>query len=176
MRTSRLVIRIALLLSLFLVGVPAIFAAPAASTTRETVTGTVTWSLSPAQCDSIDVPISGTGERHMVIITHLHADGSSRIIINDLVKGTAEDSTGGTYRFVYQNHSIEDVPATAGEAHQVRMTDTFVLNGSGSAKHLNVGFNWRWTYTPPAEEIWPPPLHNLEQLSTRGDPLTCDPL
>ena len=174
MRTSRLVIRIVLLLSLFLVAVPAIFAAPAASTTREIVTGTVTWSLSPEQCKSIEVPLSGTGERHMVIITQQRADGSSRIISNDLVKGTAEDSTG-TYRFVYQNHSIEDVPATAGEAHQVRMTDTFVLNGSGSAKHLNVGFNWRWTYTPPAEEIWPP-QHNWERLSTRGDPLTCDPI
>ena len=32
------------------------------------------------------------------------------------------------------------------------MTDTFLLTGTGSANHLNVGFTWRWTYTPPAAE------------------------
>ena len=45
-----------------------------------------------------------------MIITTQYADGSSRIIVNDLVTGTADDSTG-SYHFTYRNHSIEDVPA-----------------------------------------------------------------
>jgi hypothetical protein len=173
MPTSPLVVRTILLVSIFLVAAPAAFAAPSTTTTHEIVTGTVTWTLTPEQCSSIHAPISGTGERHQVIITKVNADGSSQIIINDQVKGTASDSTG-TYRFVYLNHSVEDVPVQAGNAHHVRMTDTFMLTGTGRANHLYAGFNWRWTYTPPAAS-WPPVDH-WQQLSTRGDPLHCDPI
>ena len=132
------------------------------------------WSLDPALCKALQVPLFGTGEgeRKVEITTKDYADGSQVIVTNDLVKGTAWDSTG-TYHFVYTNHSTETVPAGGG-AHQIKMVDSFVLNGNGSAK-LNVGFNWRWTYTPPAEPQWPP-VHNWQQISDRGDPLTCDPI
>jgi pectate lyase len=171
MRTSQPVVRIVLLVSLFLIAVPASFAAPSASTTHQTVTETVTWSMSPAQCSSLSVPISGTGQRHQEIITQVNADGTQRIIINDVVKGTATDSTG-SYHFVYTNHSIQDVPAS-GSPVNIQMVDSFLLNGTGSAKHMNVGFNWRWTFVPPALF---PPVDNWQQISTRGDPLHCDPI
>jgi hypothetical protein len=106
----------------------------------------------------------------MEITTKVYADGSSTILINDLVTGTATDSTG-TYKFKYSNHSIETVPVGGG-AHQVEMVDSFVMNGSGSAR-LNVGFNWRWTYTPPADFF---SLDNWQPISTRGEPFQCDPI
>jgi hypothetical protein len=103
----------------------------------------------------------------------VNADGSSQILINDLVTGTAVDSNGGTYHFVYHNHSTQDVPSGSGPI-QVSMVDSFVLNGDGGAAHMSVGFNWRWTYTPPAE-LWPPVDH-WQKVSTRGEPFLCDPI
>jgi hypothetical protein len=170
MQTSRKRIVVVLIVLLLLVSVPSALASGPVSVTHEIVDGTVNWSMSPAQCTKLQADLSGTGTRHMVITTKDYADGSSEILINDLVKGTASDSTG-TYLFMYSNHSIESVPAGGG-THQVEMVDSFVMNGSGSAK-LNVGFNWRWTYTPPAE-LWPP-VDNWRQISTRGD-VSCDPL
>jgi hypothetical protein len=100
------------------------------------------------------------------------ADGSSTILINDLVKGTAWDSTG-TYHFVYTNHSTETVPAGDG-ARQIKMVDSFVLNGNGSAK-LNVGFNWRWSSLAP-NSFPPDGVFDWQRISDRGDPLHCDPI
>ena len=139
--------------------------------THQTVGGTVPWTLPAGQCKAAPLELNGSGERHQEIITKVYADGSSTILINDLVKGTASDSTG-TYHFSYTNHSTETVPAGGG-AHQIEMVDSFILNGNGSAK-LNIGFNWRWTFTPPA--LYWPPIDNLQKISTRGDPLTCDPI
>jgi hypothetical protein len=161
-----------LVLGLF-VAAPSVAAAKVIPT-HETVDGTVTWTLPAGQCPSLPagVSVSGTGERHRVTTTLPRADGSTTIITNDLVKGTAVDSTGRTYQFVYQNHSTETRPPS-GSLVQIRMTDTFVLHGPGGGPTLNVGFSWRWTYTPP--NFWPP-ADNWEQLSTRGDPLHCDPI
>jgi len=118
--------------------------------------------------------LTGSGQRHMVTNTKVNSDGSQQIVIDDVVKGTATDlGGGGAYTFIYTNHSIELVPAGGG-AHQVSMTDSFVLNGKGNIKHLEAGFNWRWMYTPP-EKQWPP-VHNVQKLSTRGYPETCDPI
>jgi hypothetical protein len=54
------------------------------------------------------------------------------------------------------------------------MEDSFEMHGNGSADNIHVGFNWRWTYTPP-ESLWPP-VHDLQQVSTHGNPLQCDPI
>jgi hypothetical protein len=176
LRSRKLVVYLLLAL-MFVVAAPAASAASRETTTHETVRATVGWTLPADQCPNLPagLSVSGTGERLEEINTQVHAGGGSRIIINDLVKGSAVDSNGGVYHFVYHNHSIEIVPLSgSGLPDQVSMTDSFVLNGDGSAGHLIVGFNWRWTYTPP-EAIWPP-VHNWQQVSTRGDPLLCDPI
>jgi hypothetical protein len=172
----KLVAPVLLMLLLFATSASA-SAAPLATTTHETVRGTVTWTLPAGQCPSLPagISVSGTGERLQLINTEVNPDGSGQIVINDLVKGSAVDSNGGTYTFVYANHSTEGLsPSGSGLPHQISMTDSFILNGKGSASHMTVGFNWRWTYTPP-EAYWPP-VHNLQQLSTRGEPVLCDPI
>jgi hypothetical protein len=170
MQTSRKHIIVVVVAVLLLVSAPAAFASGPVSVTHDAISETVTWFMPSSQCAQLQADLSGIGERHMEKTTKVYADGSSEVLINDLVKGTASDSTG-TYRFTYVNHSIETVPAGGG-AHQIEMVDSFVLNGNGSAK-LSVGFNWRWTYTPPAPLF---SLDNLQKISTRGDPLSCDPI
>ena len=112
--------------------------------------------------------LAGSGQRHQVIVTKTNPDGSVVTTINDLVKGNAWDAAG-TYNFVYTNHSTDVL--TADGTHTISMTDTFVASGRGAEK-MNVGFNWRWTYTA---EQWPPGP-DVQKISTRGDPYTCDPI
>jgi hypothetical protein len=150
----------------------------ASGTTHVTVRETVSWSMSPARCSSLQVDLTGTGERLSETNTKVNADGSMQILINDLVTGTASDSTG-TYHFVYHNHSVQTIPPAGAPIH-VEMADIFVLNGNGSAGHLSVGFNWRWTYTPPDPFVPPdfpifPAAYHLQPISTQGD-VRCDPI
>jgi len=156
-------------LMLLIASIPSASAAPAASSTHQVVRETVTWTLTPAQCPDVQATVTGTGERLMVIDTTTNSDGSTRILVNDLVKGTASDITG-TYKFLYKNHNVEDQPVSG--PYQVSMEDTFELHGSGTAR-ISVGFNWRWTYAP-GDTSWPPT--NLEVISQRGNPLQCDPI
>jgi hypothetical protein len=170
----KLVVALLMMLMLFAASTSA-SAAPSATTTHETVRGeTVTWSLPADQCPSLPagVSVDGTGQRIAVTKTKVNADGSTQIVINDLVTGAAVGSNGATYHFVYHNHSTQNVPSAGGPI-QISMTDSFVLNGDGGAGHMSVGFNWRWTFTPPA--LWPP-HDNWQQISTRGDPFLCDPI
>jgi hypothetical protein len=161
----------ALIALLLVASASSAFAEGRVTVTHETVGGTVDWTIPAGQCKAVKFELKGSGERHEEIITRVYANGSSTILINDVVKGTASDSTG-TYHFSYTNHSTETVPAGGG-AHQIEMVDSFILNGNGSAK-LNVGFNWRWTFTPPA--LYWPPVDNWQKISDRGDPLNCDPI
>jgi len=139
----------------------------------------VEWTLPRPddQCSSLPtgLVITGTGERHQVINTKVNADGSTETLINDVVRGTASDNQGGTYHFIYTNHSI-DILTAGGSVHQIDMVDSFVLNGNGSAKHISVGFNWIWSYTDPNGPFDVIPLANLVERQTSGDPLHCDPL
>ncbi|HSM58279.1 MAG TPA: hypothetical protein VK879_19150 [Candidatus Sulfomarinibacteraceae bacterium] len=126
------------------------------------------------------------------------SDGSKRVVVTDLVKGTASDEFGGAYTFVYQNDATFSFD---GSTIHVSMKDTFRLNGPTS---YTVGFNWRWAF--PADHLMvtevvengqtvdiqvspnlPPTEDGLveapfivpgswQQLSTRGDPWNCDPL
>jgi hypothetical protein len=175
MPASRTLLVPLVLVSVLLAAAPS--AAAKAPPTHQTVREEVPWTLPAGQCPSLPagVSVSGTGQRHQVTTTLTRADGSVTLITNDLVKGTATDSSGRSYEFVYQNHStVTQPPAGSGLPVQVQMTDTFVLRGGGGGPTLNVGFNWRWTY-PPLGAFWPP-ADNWEQLSTRGDPLRCDPI
>jgi hypothetical protein len=171
MQTSRNRVIPVLVVLLLLVAVPSAFAAGPPTNTHQVVNESVSWTLPSGQCAAAPAGLTGSGQRHMVINTRMNPDGSMVITINDVVKGTAWDATG-TYKFSYENHSVEQVPAD-GDAHQISMVDSFVLNGNGSVGHLAVGFNWRWTYTPP--NLFPP-VDNWQQISTRGDPLSCDPI
>jgi len=177
MSTSRPIIRIVLLVLMLLVAVPVALATPSATTTDEIVRETVTWTLSPDQCSAIHDRISATGKRLQVVTTTVKSDGSKEIIDHDFVTGTAKDTKDRTYYFVYSNQTVQLVPRR-GSPINVSMTDTFELTSlstRGSPNNLKLAFVWRWTYSPPAEEMWPP-MHNWTKVFTRSDPLTCDPI
>ena len=165
-----------LVVATLIVGTSTAWAGPLAkgANTHVVDDGTVSWTLPAGQCPAAPGGLTGSGERHRVTITKVNADGSTTIIINDVVRGTAWDATG-TYKFVYENHSLDQVPAGGG-VHQISMEDNFILNGNGSVGHLAVGFNWAWTYTDPNGPIDVLPLANLVERNTRGEPLLCDPI
>jgi len=176
MPTSRKLVVPLLFALMLLVAVPSASAAPWVTTTHQTVGGTVNWAM-PAQCPSLPagVSLTGTGQRNKQINTTTNADGSQTINTNDLVTGSASDSNGGSYRFIYQNHSINNVPASGFPIH-VNMVDSFVLNGSGSIGHLEVGFNWSWDYNGVGDNFPPGPgITNWQKMSTRST-VDCDPL
>jgi hypothetical protein len=169
--SRKLMVHFLLVLMLF-AGVSPVAAAPAAD--HQVVNETIGPFTIPAdQCPLLPagVSVTGSGERHMVVNTNTKADGTTEIRINDLIKGTATDSDGGVHKFVYHNSSTETILLDG--THAFSMNDIFELTGPGP--HYSVGFNWRWTYTPP--EPFFPPAHNFEQL--HGEPdlvLACDPL
>lgn len=171
-----LIVRTLIAALLFLAVSASASAAPIAPASHTTVRDeTVVWTLPAGQCASLPagVAVSGTGVRKMTTNIHVNADGSSQSVSDDLVKGVAEGTDGSTYRFVYHNHTVQHFPSAGGPI-RITMVDDFVLHGNGSAPSMSIGFNWRWTYTPPAES-WPP-VDNVQKLSTRGDSLTCDPI
>ena len=168
--SRKLTIHVLLALLMLIVASPAA-AAPAGD--HQVVTGTVSFTIPADQCPELPagVSISGEGERKMIINTHTKADGTTEIRVNDLIKGVATDSNGGTHKFVYHNSSTETILSSG--LHTISMNDVFALSGPGP--HYSVTFNWRWTFTPP-EPFWPP-TDNWEQLN--GDPdliFACDPL
>lgn len=158
----------ALLVLMLFAGVSSAAAAP--GTDHQVVSSSVNFTIPADQCPELPagVSISGSGVSTSIINTRTLADGSIETRINNLIKGTATDSNGGTHTFVYQNYSVDT--ALPDGTHAISMNDTFVLTGPGP--HFSIGFNWRWTYT---ESYWPPEA-NLEQISTRGDIFACDPL
>ena len=164
---SKLLLHVMLVMMLF-VGVSSAAAAPAND--HQVVTGPATFTIAADQCSELPagVSISGSGQSVAIINTRTLTDGSTETRINNVIKGTATDSNGGSHAFEYQNFST-DTTLVSG-LHKISMTDTFVLNGPGP--HFTVGFNWRWTYTG---SFWPPE-DDLEQISTRGDIFACDPL
>ena len=164
-----LTIHVLLALMLFVAISPAA-AAPAAD--HQVVNETVSFSIPAGQCPKLPAGLSvdGTGERHMVVNTHTKADGNTEVRTNDLVTGVATDSNGGVHKFVYHNSSTLTIPPSG--AYSISMSDSFELTGPGP--HYSVGFNWRWTFTPP-EPLFPP-AHDWEQISTRGNIFLCDPL
>jgi hypothetical protein len=127
-------------------------------------------------------------------------DGTTQIVITDLVKGTASDNFGATYTFVYENNATFNFD---GSTVTVQMKDTFELKGGDV--NYTVGFNWRWAYPAKSLElvvvkdgsgetidIGVAPFFfatpngvsedpnivpgSWEQMSTKGEPWNCDPL
>jgi hypothetical protein len=173
---------VALLLALtLLVGAPAAAAHSAGETIHYRTRAPVSFTLTPA-CATIHSDVMGTGEITHNIHGKIRADGSKRVVDDAIARGTAVDSAGKTYRFLYVNQTISTVPAS-GSPVQVQMRDSFRLHGRDGVNKVNVGFLWRWTYMPQNDDIptsdspgiWPP-VDNWQQISTHGDPFTCDPL
>src|SRR5690242_6199762 len=166
-RTSKLIVQVLVVLLLF-VGVTSAAAAPASD--HQVVTGTASFSMPADQCPQLPAGVSvwGSGKSVAYINSHTLPDGSVQTITNNVIKGTATDSNGGSHKFEYQNYSTDT--ALPDGTHTISMSDTFVLNGPGP--HYTVGFHWSWTYTV---SFWPPES-NLVQTSTRGDVFACDPL
>jgi hypothetical protein len=164
-----------LLTLMFLVGASSVYGDGPPLNIHESVREPVSWTIPAGQCPSFPagLSVSGTGERHAVVNTKENQDGSTRIIINDVVRGTAVDSNGDTYHFIYSNHSTQYIPAS-GLPIEFEMTDNFVLNGRGAAGNLEVGFVMRWTITDPNDPTWPPP--NAEMINVRGEAFLCDPI
>jgi hypothetical protein len=134
--------------------------------------GPIQWTLKAGgACAAVVSDLTGNGTIQTVVNTRVDRDGNVVTTTNSVARGTASD-TVGTYTFVYTNHNVDVAPAD-GSPNQISMVDSFVLTGNGSTPNLNVGFNWRWSYTPPNQ--WPP-QDNWQQIATRGDPLNCDPL
>jgi len=179
MRRSRKLILFLPLAVMLVVAVPLASAAPAAAgTTRDRVHETVTWTMPAGQCQGLDVTVDGTGQRDETTLTTTRPDGSQQAIIDDVVAGTALDHNGLAYAFYYANHSVWDTPAS-GSPVAIKMNDLFLLqNKTSEAQNryvLKVAFVWRWTYDPNTAAYWPP-VDNLVQTHTLGDPYNCDPI
>ncbi len=146
--------------------------------THDTVKEAVAWTIPAGQCQSLNVTVDGTGQRNETINTVTNADGSSLMVIDDVVVGAAVDSTGLKYNFFYANHSTWNTPA-AGTPVQIRMDDLFLLQSKGSAAAnrsvVKAAFVWSWTYDPNTAAYWPP-VDNFVQTHTVGDPINCDPI
>jgi len=152
--------------------------ATGSSTTRQVIRNPASFTMTPAQCSHLKVPLSGSGQLYEVITTTTHSNGSVHITDDALITGNAWDSTG-SYRFIYANHFVQDIPAGSGPV-KAFMIDSFALSGHGSAAGLRNGFIWKWNFTQGAPSF--PPEFNLQQILTFGDPITpageshCDPL
>ena len=172
------IIYLALILVLLLSASPAAASAPA-STTRQVIRETVTWTLTPGadmfQCESINSVVHGTGQRYKVIVTKTKANGSTQITENDRVSGTAVDANGETYTFLYLNRATSLVPPS-GTPISIKMKDLFELKGDSTTENnLHIAFNWSWTYDPNTSSYWPP-VDNWVKKFTQGDPFGCDPI
>jgi hypothetical protein len=149
-------------------------AAAAATTTTQTQ-APVSFTITPSQCPQVRSTVTGTGEHLTITNTRTDQDGTTHVVVNDLVTGTATDTAGGSYRFVYHNHSTATM--APGAPVQMLMNDSFILNGSGSASGIHVGFVFRLTFAAPGQ----PPT--IEPVNIRGNPVdpvtfevACDPI
>jgi len=226
MRTSRPIMGTVLLVCLMLLGPgPSAFAASGTHDTdgisrlKDTLrleNVTIPWSFPPpvglshpdhgGTCEAIPAavgsinPVDNSSDRVRKVTREVRADGSQVIVQDDLIIGTAKDSHGATYHFVYKNHLVLQVPPDLPAVVQVKMTDSFRLTGHGL--HMHVGFDWRWKYEAPdgitftlggdgMNSNWPvepfvfatadgvtaaPGVTDWQQRSRRGAPFNCDPL
>jgi hypothetical protein len=144
----------------------------------------------PAAVGSVK-PINNRSNRLRKVTREVMTDGSQVIVQDDLKTGTAEDSHGDTYHFVYTNRAIFDVSPGLPANVNVRMTDNFRLKGHGL--HMHVSFDVSWDYPAPngvnftLEPLAFVPVvpfvvgteedaENFQVLSIQGDAFNCDPL
>jgi hypothetical protein len=143
----------------------------------------------PAAAGSIN-PVDNRSNRVRKVTTKGLADGSQVIVQDDLKTGTAEDSHGDIYHFVYTNRAVFNVSPDLAIVN-VRMTDNFRLKGHGL--HMHVSFDVSWDYPAPnGVDITLEPrafvpvipfvvgtaddAKKFQVLSIQGDAFNCDPL
>jgi hypothetical protein len=136
--------------------------------TIDTVRVRAPLSFTLASCPTLGgLIVYGEGEDVLVMNVRVAQDGTSYIERNDLVTGTATDSSGGSYKFNYHNHSNLTVPP-GGFPWSFTTTDHFNLIGNGKAEQLQVHFVARVTFPSPSD----PPV--IEFVNERGNPFFCD--
>ena len=226
MRTSRPIIGTVLLMCIMLLGPgPSAFAASVTHDTddpsrlKDTLfleNFTIPWRFPPpvglanpahgGTCQAIPEaagsinPVDNRSDRTRVISRKVLADGSQVIVQDDLKTGTAKDSNGGTYHFVYQNRVVFNVSPDLPAIVRASMADSFLLTKEEDII-MTVDFDYRWRYPAPdgveitlepladwpvvpfvfatANGVTPDTDHGVtdwQQLSTQGDPFNCDPL
>lgn len=204
MRKSWLVIA-AVLSAFMLVGlVPTAFAGPGGHFSVRLNNATIPWIFPPpvglsSFCPEIPAGVNinpddlGSGRLKQANVVE-RPDGTKHVVLTDLIKGTASDNFGASYKFVYENNTTLDFD---GATVNVAMKDTFKLKGGDV--NFTVGFNWRWAYATDSLEVEasatdiavnPFPFAtndgvnenpdivpgSWQKVSTRGDPINCDPL
>ena len=137
----------------------------AAAATQEHVP--VSFTLTPAICPDVTTTINGAGEYFVRTNEQVMRDGSTHLIVNVTISGTATDTEGGTYRFNYHNTFHGTVPAGAG-LFEMRATDHFNLVGAGGANHVHVGFVTVLTFA----DLAAGPIA-FDDINVRGT-LSCD--
>ena len=172
-KSSKFVTLIMVIVLLLVATAPAFADEPPPVVTREVYNGPIDqWTLPANSCPTVPLGLTGDGQRRTVTVTRTYDDGHVVVTVRDVVRGSAWN-LAGNYRYLYINHSIEERPAAPGPI-QVTMGDSFIVTGNRNVDLMNVGFFWRWTYTPPADQ-WPP-VDNWERIIEHGDPLNCDPI
>jgi hypothetical protein len=126
-------------------------------------------------------------------------NGNKKIVVTDLIRGTATDEFGGSYTYVYENAATF---VFDGSTVTISMQDLFRLKGPTT---YTAGFYWRWSYEADSLELIPiydesgqlvdlqvdpnlPPTEDgvteapwiipgsWQQFHTFNDPWNCDPL
>jgi hypothetical protein len=129
-----------------------------------------TFTMTPADCPLIPVTVSGSGNYDIVTNEQTAADGTTRLVINSLAKGTAIDVLGNTYHFNYHQHANRTIPPS-GYPRQEFTNDHFNLLGSGPDGGLHAGFVVYLTFTAPGQ----PPIVDFT-VNSRGGGNPCDPI
>jgi hypothetical protein len=219
MQMSRLMIGTSLLVWSLLFGLaPAAFAASGTHDTDDTErlketlrlkNVTIPWFLPPpvglahpdngGTCQTIPVavgfinPVDNHSNRVRKVTREVLADGRQVIVQDDLKTGTAEDSHGATYHFIYTNRAVFNVSLGLPALVSVRMTDNFDLQGHDLDMHVSFDISWDYP-APNGVDITLEPLAfvptvpfvistetekgatNEQLLSIQGDAFNCDPL
>jgi hypothetical protein len=110
---------------------------PARAVVKEYVD--VSFTLTPDNCPDVATTISGSGQYYFRTNQKVMNDGSTHLIVNVTIAGTATDTEGNLYRFNYHNTLHGIAPAGASEV-TFRATDHFNLVGAGGMNKVHVGF------------------------------------
>jgi hypothetical protein len=129
----------------------------------------VSFTLTPDTCPDVDTEISGAGEYFVRVNERVMRDGSTHLIVNVTVAGTATDLDRNTYRFNYHNTFHGTVPAGA-EQFIMRTTDHFNLVGAGGENKVHVGFVTDLTFA----DLEAGPI-GFDDINVRGT-VSCDPI